>query len=464
LTSFGVLRKLAGMTRPRQPAISWFERLQRLLDDFPIDKLPARPLFEKVRTVLQFLLLVWRGFVENRCPVRAAALSYTTLLAVVPLLAVVLSMSKNFLHDTSADLVPKWMNKTLVLVAPQLETVAPDAQRQTVEKIQSFIDNLNAGALGTLGTLFLIFVGVRLLMAIEQTFNDIWGIEEGRSIWRKIVYYWTTITLGPLLLLVAGYLTGHAEVLAVIGRLGVMPSLQKLSLQAAPYFVLWIAFGLMYALMPNTHVRPRAAVIGGVFAGTLWQINTWLSTLYVSRAVQYSKIYGTLGIIPILLVGLYFSWLIVLLGAQVAYASQNIRTYLQQRASERIDHRSRELIACRIVLIACEHFLRGTKPVTLDDLAVKTGAPAKWLNQLVHHLAGGGILAQVEGELDGIVPVRSPDALTVADVLEVVRTHPAGGDDRRLGSDRVVEKLLADLDATLRSAPANRTFSQLVER
>jgi membrane protein len=452
------------MAQPRQPAINWFERLQRLLDDFPLDKLPARPFFEKLRTVLQFLLLVWRGFVENRCPVRAAALSYTTLLALVPLLAVVLSISKNFLHDTSADLVPKLMDKTLVLVAPQLDRVSPDAQHETVEKIQTFIDNINAGALGTLGTLFLVFVGVRLLMAIEQAFNDIWGIEVGRSIWRKVVYYWTTITLGPLLLMFAGYLTGRTEVLAVVGRFSAMPELQRATLQIAPYVVLWVAFGLMYALMPNTHVRPRAAVMGGVFAGTLWQLNTWLSTLYISRAVTYSKIYGTLGIIPILLVGLYFSWLIVLLGAQVAYASQNIRTYLQQRASERIDHRGRELIACRIVLIACEHFLRGTRPPTLDDLAEETGAPAKWLNQLVHHLAGGGILAQVNGEQDGIVPVRSPDTLTVADILEVVRTHPAVGGDRRQGSDRVVEKLLTDLDAALRSAPANRTFRELIER
>jgi membrane protein len=452
------------MTRPRRPAINWFDRLQHRLDDFPIDNLPARPVFLKFRTVLQFLLLVWRGFVENRCPVRAAALSYTTLLALVPLLAVVLSISKNFLHETSANLVPKLMNKTLELVAPQLDSVSPDAQRETVERIQSFIDNINAGALGTVGTLFLVFVGVRLLMTIEQTFNDIWGIEQGRSIWRKIVYYWTTITLGPLLLFFAGYLTGRTEVLAVVGRFAALPELQKAALQVAPYLVLWVAFGLMYALMPNTHVRPRAAVMGGIFAGTFWQLNSWLSTLYMSRAITYSKIYGTLGIIPILLVGLYFSWLIVLLGAQVAYASQNIRTYLQQRASERIDHRGRELIACRIVLIACEHFLRGTKPPTLDDLAEETGAPAKWLNQLVHHLATGGILAQVDGEQEGILPVRSPDTLTVADVLEVVRTHPAVGPDRRQGSDRAVEKLLADLDAALRSAPANRTFRELIER
>jgi len=235
-------------------------------------------------------------------------------------------------------------------------------------------------------------------------------------------------------------------------------------LQIAPFVVLWVAFSLMYGLMPSTHVRARAAIAGGVFGGTLWQINGWLSTVYVSRAVTYSKIYGTLGIIPVLLIGLYFSWLIVLLGAQVAYASQHIRTYLQQRASERIDHRGRELIACRIVLIACEHFLRGTKPPTVDDLAEETGAPAKWLNQLVYRLAEGGILAQVDGDLDGIVPARPPDMVTVADVLEVVRTQPSSDGDRREANAGTVQELLSSLDAALRSSPANQSFRDLVEQ
>jgi membrane protein len=447
----------------RSLAVSWFERAQRWLDDFPLEKLPAGPLLRKLRTALQFLLLVWRGFAENRCPIRAAALSYATLLAVVPLLAVVLSISKSFLHDTSADVVPKLMDQAIVLVAPELGKASPETQREAVAKIQSFIDNINAGTLGTVGTVFLVFVGVRLLMAVEQTLNDIWGVPVGRSIWRKIVYYWTTVTLGPLLLVLAGYLTGRAEVLAVMGKLNVIPGFEIRILQFGPFIVLWIAFGLMYALMPNTHVRPKAAIIGGVFAGTLWQLNSWLSALYVSRVITYSKIYGTLGVIPVLLVGLYFAWLIVLLGAQVAYASQHMRTYLQQRAGERIDQRGRELIACRIVLVACEHFLRGTSPPTIDDLAETIGAPAKWLNQLVHRLAEGGILAQIDGDREGIVPSRAPEMLSVADVLEIVRTQSAPDGGHRRAGGAVVEKLLADLDAALRSSPANPRFSDLVD-
>ena len=113
----------------------------------------------------------------------------------------------------------------------------------------------------------------------------------------------------------------------------------------------------MYGLMPNTRVRFHAAVIGGLVGGTLWQLNSQLSTMYLSRVVTYSKIYGGMGIVPVFLLGLYFSWLIVLLGAQVSFAAQNVHLYMQQRVSERMDQAQRELLACRVVLQVCASFL-----------------------------------------------------------------------------------------------------------
>lgn len=456
---------------------SWFDRVEDFLDELPA----AGPAYRKVQGALRFLILVWRGSVANRCPVRAAALSYTTLLALVPLLAVVLSVSKTFLHDTSANVVPMLMDKAVTMIAPQLDVmpvpedfvgppapgravVSARARRETVEKIQSFIDNINAGTLGTVGTVFLIFVAVRLLMAVEQALNDIFGVPVGRSIWRKIVYYWTTVTLGPLLLVLAVYLTGRAEVLAVMGRLNVIPGIEKILLQLAPFVVLWVAFSLMYALMPNTRVRFTAAIAGGIFAGTLWQVNSWLSTLYVSRVITYTKIYGALGVVPVLLVGLYFSWLIVLLGAQVAYATQHIRIYLQQRASERIDQRGRELVACRVVLVACQHFLRGTEPPSVGELVEQIGAPANWLTQLVYRLAEGGILARVGGAGDGVVPARAPETITVADVLDILRSSPVAQRGNPRAGDEPMKVLLTELDLVLRNSPSNHRFSDLATR
>jgi membrane protein len=472
------------MAKAKQTALAdLLDRARQFLEDLPTEGVSPRPIVQKLREAVQFLWLVWRGFSQNRCPVRAAALSYTTLLALVPLLAVVLSISKNILHDSSADLVPKLMDKMVSVVAPELEfmpmpestagppapgqaVVSRRARQEAVTEIQNFIDNIHAGTLGVVGSAFLFVVAIRLLMTIEQTFNDIWGIAHGRSIWRKVVYYWTTITLGPLLLLLAMYLTGRAEFLNVVGKLAIAPGFETFLLHMTPFGVLWIGFSLGYALMPNTQVRPSAAIAGGIFAGTLWQLNNLLSTLYVSRVVTYSKIYGALGIIPVLLVGLYFSWLIVLLEAQVSYAAQNIRSYLQQRASERIDQEGRELLACRVVLMACHNFMRGLKPPSMQEVADQLRASPQWLNRLVHRLTEGGVLSEVSGDAPGLLPARPPETITVADVLHVVRTNNGvcGETPESASTHGSVKSMLGELYAAGRASPANLPFSELVGR
>ncbi len=472
------------MSKAKQPTLAeWLERARHFLEELPVEGVSPRPLVHGLRRTVHFVWLVWRGFSVNRCPVRAAALSYTTLLALIPLLAVVLSVSKNLLHDESADLVPKLMDRLVTAVAPELEfmpvdeedadaptqghvVVSSHARQEAVQRIQTFIDHINAGALGVVGSAFLIFVVIRLLTTIEQAFNDIWGVPRGRSIWRKVVYYWTTITLGPVLLLLAIYMTGRAEFLSLVGKMQLAPWFDKFVFHLVPFVVLWIGFSLGYALMPNTRVRAKAAIAGGVFGGTLWQLNNLLSTLYVSRVVTYSKIYGALGIIPVLLVGLYFSWLIVLLGAQVSYAAQNIRNYLQQRASERIDQEGRELLACRVVLMACRNFMRGLRPPSVQEIADQLSASPQWLNQLVQRLTEGGVLSEVSSDEPGLQPARPPESITVADVLHLVRTsNGASGETTERGkTHESMKDLLGKLYATVRTSPANLRFSELVER
>lgn len=411
----------------------------------------------RLRTVVHFFILLWRGFENNRCPVRAAALSYTTLLALVPVLAIALSFSKNFLHEAATGVVPQLMDRMITVVAPELE-VTPESRANAVAQIQSFINNINAGTLGTVGTIFLFVIGIRLMMTVELAFNDIWGIQRGRSLLRKIVYYWTTITMGPVLVVLAAYCAGRAEFSMVVGKLHAVPELERMFWQFLPMVVIWVAFALLYALMPNTRVHPFAALVGGILAGTLWQANNMLGTLYVARIVSYSRIYGALGVLPVLLVGLYFSWLIVLFGAQVSYAVQNVHGYLQQRAGELIDQRGRELLACRTVWVVCERFAKQQPPPTVGEIAEQIQAPAQWLNRVVHRLAEGGLVTRT-GEEGGLVPARLPDTITLADVLQVVRT---GAQAAKFSGHESMEKLLADLHVAERNTASNRSFGDLV--
>jgi membrane protein len=473
------------MAKQKQPALAgWHARARQFLEGSLAEGVDARPVLHKLRTAIHFITLVVRGFVNNRCPLRAAALCYTTLLALVPLLAVVFSISKSFLQSTSADLAPKVIDAIVTRVAPQLEYVPADGQapgagptakgrvvvstqgrREVVDSIQTFIRNIDAGKLGTAGTILLALVAVRLLMTIEQTFNDIWGVPKGRSLWRKVVYYWTSITLGPIVLFGALAVTGTAEFSDVLGRLALVPDLQRWLLHLAPYVILWAGFSLMYGLMPHTRVRFHAAVIGGLVGGTLWQLNSQLNTMYLSRVVTYSKIYGGMGIVPVFLLGLYFSWLIVLLGAQVSFAAQNVHLYMQQRVSDRMDQARRELLACRVVLQVCASFLCGTRPPNTEGLASRLRAPLQTLNQLAHRLVEGGVLVEVADGEGGLQPAHPPESITIADVLHVVRTNEdTSVEAPKHPTSEPVEQVLLELAAVVRSAPVNANFAELARR
>ena len=458
---------------PKPPSKSWTQWPQkaiRFLEELPGEAAAASPWLRRLRTGGQFVFLVIRGFADNRGPIRASALAYMTLLALVPMLAVMLSLSKSLLHDTSAEVVPKMMDQLVKYVAPALEympdkgevapaatggtaVVSAQAKRQMVEQIQGFIDNINAGALSTIASIALVFVGVRLLMIIEQTFNDIWGVTQGRSIWRKVVYYWSSITLGPLLLVAAVYLTGRAEIMIIVERINVVPGLEKFALRLIPFVILWAGFTALYGLMPNTRVRFFLALAGGIVGGTLWQVNSLLSAMYMSRVLTYSKIYGALGILPIFLAGLYLSWLITLFGAQISFAVQNFSLYFQERASRRIDQQRRELLACRLVLHICRNYLTGTEPLPVSEWAEQLNAPLQALNRLAQRLIQSGLLCET-GDTAALLPARPPESFTVADVLRHLRID----DDQQPTTPDAVTDILEKLAAAGQSSPANLNF------
>jgi membrane protein len=463
---------------------SWFANVWQQTRDFfdrdPTDLDSYRPALRWLHTAWHFSQQVVLGFLDKRGPLRSAALCYTTLLALVPLLAVVFSVSKSFLRESSAEVAPQFIDMIVAKVAPQLEVlpatgatnvavragqvkVSDDARREVVQSIQQFIGNIDAGTLGTIGTLALIIVAIQLLMTIEQTFNDIWGVAKGRSIWRKVIYYWASVTLGPLVLLTALTMTGSAEFADTLNKFVHVPFLERFLFKAIPYAILWLGFGALYGLMPNTTVRWWAATAGGLVAGTLWQLNSILNTMYLSRVVTYSKIYGSLGIIPVFLIGVYFSWMIVLFGAQVSFAVQNHTAYLQQRASERLDQLGRERLACRLVLLVCRQFLNSLPPLTIEEISRRLTVPGSLIRRLTTRLAEAGILTTTGTEPARIQPARLPDTFTVADVLHVLRTNN-GGAASATRDDDIVESLLGDLRAAERAASSNLRFSDLAAR
>lgn len=437
------------------------EDVQALLDGRAVAPLTG---FSNWHKFLHFWVLVWQSFTRNRCPVRAAALAYVTVLALIPMLAVAMSISSALLKQEGEDQIDQFIAKLVASVVPpdtistnRTDTAAGTtdlpaptnypfalastngatdpsllpalsdteqtvkARRAIARQIHEFIQNTRSGALGVTGSILLIFAAISLLSRIEDTFNDIWGVVRGRNWFMRIVLYWGVISLAPILLIVAlGLATGpHWE--GPRRLLTTMPFAGSLIFRFLPVVVLCLAFSVFYALMPNTKVHWRAALAGGLAGGLLFHLNNVVSVLYVSRVVSNSKIYGSLGLVPVFMVGLYFSWLILLFGAQVAYAYQNRATYFEEKQVEHINQRGREFIALRLMTFVGQRFLRGELPPRAVEVAEALAIPTRLVQQVMRTLSAARLMTETSGAEPGYLPARPLEHVTCHDVLLAMR-------------------------------------------
>jgi len=439
----------------------------------------------RAQKLAHFIVFVWQSFVRNRCPARAAALSYATLLALIPLLAVVLGVTSSLLKREGEERIEQFVEKLVQSVTPpaviirqqqgdqpqiigipefklalsnpsaavavvsnlpiadsplatrtnSINTTAEPrvsyvqssegeivaARREIARRINEFIQNTRSGALGITGTAFLIFMAISLLNRVEMTINDIWGVTQRRSWPVRIVQYWAIITLGPFVIVAALAMAGGPYFEMTKRLLTAMPVIGELAFKLLPVVLLWVGFALFFQLTPNTKVRWSAALVGGVVSGTLLHLNSVFGFLYVSRVVTQSKIYGSLGLVPVFMVGLYLSWLILLFGAQVAYAYQNRHAYIQDKLAESINQRGREFVALRLMTFIGQRFQNGGPPPTLTELANALTLSSRLVQQVLQPLLAAKLVVEVAGTEPAYMPARALDSINCHDILLAMR-------------------------------------------
>jgi membrane protein len=437
---------------------------------------------------VHFWVLVVRQFVRHRCLVRASALSYATLIALIPLLAVALSLTSSLLKTQEKEKFQGAVEKFIASVTPpatvdatvftvntnsltvtesnavpalttdgetnamatathsvpaeETRIVTVTAQKQIANYVWGFVQNTQSAALGATGVVFLVFIAISLLGRVEETFNDIWGVQRGRNWLTQIQLYSTTIILGPLLLLAAMSLAGGGHFHSARELISQMPVIGKLIFQLLPLMVLWLAFTLIYLLLPNTKVNFSAAAVGGAVAGILWFLNNIFGFLYVSRVVTNSKIYGSLGLVPVFMIGLYFSWVFLLLGAQIAYAFQNRVAYLQDRLADNINQRGREFVALRIMTSLGQRFQRGQPPATVSRLSAELGVPSRLTQSVLRTLTTARLVTETAGAESAYVPARPLETINAYDILLALRT--ANGQELQLRDEPALNEIYGE--------------------
>ncbi|MGH7898276.1 MAG: YhjD/YihY/BrkB family envelope integrity protein, partial [Candidatus Binatia bacterium] len=373
------------------------------------------------RSPLAPLVRAARDFFAHRGPVRAASLSYTSLLALVPLLALVLSVTKGIVRNQDPQLLLAWIDRFLDYAVPQLQYLSADemasARQDAFARLQEAINRIDAGALGGFGAVTLVTIGISLLSAIEHAFNDIWGVERGRPLARRVVYYWAGVTLGPIFLFLALGITGSNTVSSVLGHLPTAV-LARIFWRILPFAILSAGLTLLYWTMPNTSVPSRAALWGGVTAGTLLQLNNLASAVYFSQVLSYSKVYGSLGAVPVMMVGLYLSWMIVLYGAEVAHAVASPTTEALPLPE---GERARSTIVLEVARVVAATYLAGGGGLTRREVADALGMPAEWAGHALRTLCEAGLLAATESGGDEAaaryLPARPPHRIAVIDII-----------------------------------------------
>ncbi len=454
------------------------EQVQALLREEGLARAEGGAWFHRL---LNFGVLVWKSFSRNRGPVRAAALAYVTLLALIPMLAVVMSITSSVLKKQGEDRIRDFIQEFVANITPPgtlstnqdfspFTSAAPEAKpgldqagrtsgstplastetkshndaalrsllqgdnaveaRDAVARhIYGFIQNTRSAALGLTGTALLIFTAISMLSRIETTFNDIWGVPRGRSWFQRIVLYWGVISLAPILLVTALGLATGPQLHGTRHLLATMPFVGTLLFRLLPIVVLCLTFSAFYMLMPNTKVDWRAALVGGGVAGLLFNLNNVASVLYVSRVVTNFKIYGSLAMVPVFMIGLYFAWVILLLGSQVAYAFQNRAAYLEQKQLEAVNQRTRELIALCLMTSIGGRFARGQAPSSLTGLAEELAVPTRLIREILRSLCSTRLVIEAAGGETAYLPARPLETITVHDVLLSLRAE--GGRDWR---------------------------------
>jgi membrane protein len=366
--------------------------------------------------VLRVVSITITAFNESRIATRAAALSFSSLLSLGPLLVISVLVAGFALGNSEDNTVADTLNKIIKIVAPQVAqyeqiTQTPsEVNPQLVEIIDAVVASAKSGSAGAASIFTLLLIVLVLFKSIEDTFNDIWGVRQGRSMLMRVVLYWTILTLGAILFFTAIAMLSAGTIFSVFTEwlpYDIDYSNLGFVVQLSSFGLLTIMLTLFYRVIPNTRVFWRSAIIGGVVVAALLLGNQLIQLLYVKRVVLERSLYGSLAIVPVLMFGLYVFWLIVLIGAVVSYAIQNVHFRNSQAAWSTLTEATRERMTLVVFLTICRRFRDCLPPISVSHISELLKVPSQLLNECLNRL----VLMQL------VTTLRPPPDSTGADYL-----------------------------------------------
>ena len=376
--------------------------------------------------IIKTIYLCINRFTKDRLVNKASALTYSTLLAIVPILAIVFAIARGFGFD---NLMESQIVKGFGGPSETTEVI--------FQFVNSYLSQTKSGIFIGIGLIMLLWTVLNLIM--EITFNRIWQVKKARSMYRKITDYFSMLLLIPLLLVVSGGLSIFmSTMLKNVADFTLLAPIGKFLIRLIPFVLTWFMFTGLYVFMPNTKVKLKHALISGVLAGTAHQAFQFLyisSQLWVSR---YNAIYGSFAALPMFLLWLQISWTICLFGAELTYAGQNIRNFSFDKDARNISRRYRDFISILIMSLIAKRFEKNEPPYTAEDISEECQIPIRLTNQTLYELQEINLLHEVvtDAKSQDIAyqPSMDINKLNVALLLDKLDTH--GSEDFKIDKDK----------------------------
>lgn len=391
-----------------------------------------------VRIGRQIFVLL-RDLADGQLTMRAMSLVYTTLLSIVPLLALSFSVLKALGAHNAIE----------PFLAEFLAPLGPEAPELT-QKMIGFIEKVQVGVLGSLGVALLFWSALALIHKVESSFNFVWRLERPRALSQRLGDYFAVLTIGPVLMFSAIGISASVFNSALMLRLSEYEpfgSLVAIIGRLLPYALIIGVFTFLYRFVPNTRVRLRPALIGGVFAGTLWQTGSLAFASFVASATNYNAIYSGFAIVIFLLIWIYLGWTILLLGCQLAFYIQYPEHLKPQRAPTLLGARQIEYLTLMIMALAGQRLLAGRPGYTQEELGSALGAELEHVRRTVEQLIFSGLLIEAGHSRTHLVPAADLESISLARLWTLARSSgelPAPHSALAHGARQMIEQAEAD--------------------
>ncbi len=429
----------------------------KLIIDFLTNKL-WRLRVDKLNSKQGFLLkqlrvfsLSIKGFKEDDCVNRATALTYYTLFSIVPVIALAFAIAKGFgfQEKLQLDLLQKFNQQQDVL-------------NQAFVYANKMLNNTKGGLIAGVGVILLLWSVMKLLGNIEDSFNEIWDVKRSRTLVRKITDYLSIMLVSPIFIIISGGLMViiNNQVDSVISHAQFLSPISIVIMKIFANALVWALFTFIYIVLPNTKVNFKSAAIAGVFATILFKLLQWAYISFQVYAVQYNTIYGSFAALPLFLIWVQYSWFIVLFGAELAFANQNVEHYELENDIANISDRYKRVIALLIANTVVKQFNTGNEALSLEQISKKLDLPLRLTRSIIFEFVETGIFNEVRPTVPdkevGYQPAISDSKLTVKFIIDKLDEKGVNrlpiDDSKEL---ETINRLLKDLDDVLNTSKGN---------